>query len=190
MNYKDTAPGKNPPHDVNVIIEIAKGEGMVKYEFDKETGNIEVDRIRESAMPYPINYGCVPNSLSDDGDPLDVIIYCEHSFQTGTIVAVRPVGVLLMDDEKGHDVKVLAVPADRLSSAYLDIQDIDDVPLREREKLEHFFKHYKDLEGKRGKMSVTAGWKDAAVAQDYVMKAIEGAKKPASPQAPQKPPAP
>lgn len=176
MNYKELAPGKNVPTDVNAIIEIAKGEGTIKYEFDRNTGAIIVDRLRESSMRYPVNYGCMPQTISEDGDPLDILVFCDDSIQPGTVIPARPVGVLLMNDEKGHDVKVIAVPADRLTTAYMDIQHISDIPEHEKRKIEHFFKHYKDLDGHQGRWSEIFGWKDVDVAHQYIREAVERAK--------------
>ncbi len=186
MNYKELSPGKNVPTDVNMIVEIAKGGGTVKYEFDRDSGAIFVDRLRDEASVYPTNYGCIPQTLSEDGDPLDVIVIGEP-VQTGAVLPVRPIGVLLMDDEKGHDVKILAVPADRLTSSYLHIQDISDLPEQEKKRIEHFFKHYKDLGTEHGKWSKTAGWQDVKAAHKYIEEAIERAKAP--PAATAKPPA-
>ena len=185
---KDIPPGRNVPTDVNALIEIAKGAGTVKYEFDRHSGIIVVDRLRDSSMRYPINYGCIPNTLSDDGDPLDILVYCDEPIQTGTVIPARPIGVLIMDEEKGHDVKIIAVPADRLTDAYSHIQSIKDLPAGELRKIEHFFKHYKDLESASGKMSKTSGWKDVAEAHAYIRKAIDAVKTP--PAAPSAPPGP
>lgn len=178
---KDVPPGRNVPTEINALIEIAKGAGTVKYEFDRHAGIIVVDRIRDSSMRYPINYGCVPNTLSDDGDPLDVLVYCDEPIQTGTVIPVRPVGVLIMDDEKGHDVKIIAVPADRLTDAYKHIQSINDLPPAALRRIEHFFKHYKDLESASGKMSTTGGWKDVAEAHAYIVKAVAAGRPGAAP---------
>jgi inorganic pyrophosphatase len=172
MNYKDLSPGKNVPTDVNALIEIGKNEGSVKYEFDRTSGAIVVDRLRDSFMRYPINYGCIPQTLSDDGDPLDILVFCEDSIQTGTVIPACPVGILIMEDEKGHDVKIIAVPADRLTEAFMHIQDVADLPEADRKKIEHFFKHYKDLDSTGGRWSTTSGWQGVAVAHQYIDKAI------------------
>jgi len=181
---KDIPPGRNVPTDVNALIEISKNAGAVKYEFDRHAGIIVVDRLRDSSMRYPINYGCIPNTISDDGDPLDILVYCAEPIQTGTVIPVRPIGVLIMDDEKGHDVKIIAVPADRLTDVYQHIQTLKDLPPGELRKIEHFFKHYKDLESASGKKSTTAGWQELAVAHQYIHKAIAAAKNPAPPAPP------
>lgn len=172
MSYNDVPSGKNVPTDVNALIEIPKGGGHVKYEFRRESDIIFVDRLRDSAMVYPVNYGFIPQTLSEDGDPIDILVLCEHSIQTGTVIPARPIGVLIMEDEKGSDVKIIAVPADRLTSSYLHIQKLDDIR-HEMPKIEHFFVHYKDLEGKSGKWSKVSGWEDAASAHSYILKAIE-----------------
>lgn len=186
-SLKDVSPGRNVPHEVNALIEISKNAGAVKYEFDRHSGIIVVDRLRDSSMRYPINYGCIPQTISDDGDPIDVLVYCSEPIQTGTVIPVRPVAVLIMDDEKGHDVKILAVPADRLTDAYQHIQSLKDIPLSEQRKIEHFFKHYKDLESASGKKSTTAGWQDVASAHQYIRKAIAAGANPAPPSTPPAP---
>lgn len=175
MSYDTLTPGRNVPTDVNVIIEISKGQGRVKYEFDRHNGVIVVDRIRNSSLLYPINYGCIPQTLSDDGDPLDIIVFGDE-VQTGTVLPARPVGMLVMDDEKGHDVKILAVPADRLTPHWQHIQTLADVPKADIEMLEHFFKHYKDLDSGAGKWSETFGWRDVDAAHEYIHAAIARAK--------------
>lgn len=195
MNYKDLPPGRNVPTDVNAIIEIGKDQGLVKYEYDRKNGIIVVDRLREKALPYPINYGCIPQTLSEDGDPLDILVFCNSTIQTGAVIPARPIGILMMDDEKGHDVKIIAVPADSVTKDYLHLQNIGDLPDAERQKIEHFFRHYKDLDGASGRWSTTAGWKGLDVACEYIEKAIERAKldatapktPPASPATPKKP---
>lgn len=174
-SLNDLPPGRNVPTDVNALIEISKGAGSVKYEFDRHSGVIVVDRLRTSSMFYPINYGCIPQTLSDDGDPLDILVYCTEPIQTGTVIPARPIGVLLMEDEKGPDVKILAVPADRVTDAYLHIQSLSDLSDVELRNIEHFFKHYKDLESGRGKHSVTAGWEDLASAHRYIQRDIQRA---------------
>lgn len=170
MNYKNLPAGDKLPTDINALIEISKGGGSLKYEFDKNSGAIFVDRIRGSSMLYPVNYGCVPQTLADDGDALDILVLCEP-VQTGAVIPVRPVGVLVMEDEKGLDVKIIAVPADRLTDAFKHIQDINDIPPEERRKIEHFFTHYKDLESGAGKWSKVKGWEDVASAHRYILDA-------------------
>jgi inorganic pyrophosphatase len=175
MDYKALPAGRAVPTDVNALIEIAKGGGTIKYEFDRQSGALFVDRLRDSSLNYPINYGCIPQTLSDDGDPLDVLVLCDP-IQSGTVIAVRPVGVLIMEDEKGLDVKIIAVPADRLTSAFLHIQKLADIPESEKQKIEHFFTHYKDLDGHQGRWSKVSGWKDVDEAHAYILDSIKKAK--------------
>ena len=188
MDYSKITPGDDIPKEVNALIEIPKGGGHIKYEFNHKTGSMVVDRLRDSSMLYPINYGCVPHTLSDDGDPLDILVLCDHAIQTGVVIPVRPIGVLIMEDEKGPDVKIIAVPADRLTSAYSHIQKLEDLNENERKKIEHFFQHYKDLEGGKDKWSKTAGWEDVEAAHGYIIKSIEAAQSkspiPAKPKIP------
>jgi inorganic pyrophosphatase len=185
MIYKDLPAGKNVPTEINALIEISMNSGNVKYEFDRASGAIIVDRLRDSPMNYPVNYGCMPQTISDDGDPLDILVWCPYAIQTGTVISVRPVGVLIMEDEKGIDVKIIAVPADSVSNKFLKIQDINDIGEDERDKIEHFFKHYKDLDGGKDKKrwSEVTGWEDVKSAHAYILKGIEGAK-PAPPALP------
>lgn len=171
-SLKNIPPGRNVPTEVYALIEISRNEGAVKYEFDRHSGAIFVDRLRDSSMRYPVNYGCIPQTLSDDGDPLDILVYCAEPIQTGTVIAVRPVGVLIMDDEKGHDVKIIAVPADHVSTAYSHIKTLADLPQADLRKIEYFFRHYKDLEAGSGRKSTTAGWQDLASAHAYINKAV------------------
>jgi inorganic pyrophosphatase len=172
MDYKALPAGRTVPTDMNALIEIAKGGGSIKYEFDRQSGALIVDRLRDSSMNYPVNYGCIPQTLSEDGDPLDVLVLCDP-IQSGTVIAVRPVGVLIMDDEKGHDVKIIAVPADRLTSSFKHIQKLSDIPEAERQKIEHFFTHYKDLEGHQGRNSKVSGWKDLDAAHEYIFASLK-----------------
>lgn len=180
MDYNRIPSGRNVPTDVNALIEIAKGGGSLKYEFDHASGAIFVDRLRDTSLGYPVNYGCVPHTLAGDGDPIDILVLCEP-VQTGTVIPVRPVGVLVMEDEKGLDVKILAVPADRLTDAFKHIQKLADVPEAERKKIEHFFTHYKDLETGNGKWSKVKGWEDVDAAHRYILEAVRRAPKPPKP---------
>jgi inorganic pyrophosphatase len=173
MSYENLTPGRNVPHDVNVIVEITKGEGRVKYEYDRKTGVIVVDRIRHSSLLYPINYGCIPQTLADDGDPIDVIVMGDE-IHVGAVMSARPVAMLVMDDEKGHDVKILCVPSDSLTPHWSHIQKLADVPKADIDMLEHFFKHYKDLDS-GSKWSHVIGWEDVGAAHNYIHEAIERA---------------
>lgn len=160
MNLDRVSSGKNVPEDINVIIEIPSHSDPVKYEVDKETGALFVDRFMNTAMFYPCNYGYVPHTLSDDGDPVDVLVISPYALISGSVVQCRPVGMLKMTDESGEDAKVLAVPHDKM---YDNINDVDDVSDRLLEQLAHFFEHYKDLE--KNKWVKIDGWKgkDAAM---------------------------
>ena len=142
--------GKDLPNDFNVIIEIPMNADPVKYEVDKETGAVFVDRFMSTAMHYPCNYGYIPHTLSDDGDPVDVLVLSPFPLITGVVVRCRPLGMLKMDDEAGGDAKILAVPIDKLSSTYRSMQTIRDLPEITSRQIEHFFAHYKDLEPGNG----------------------------------------
>ncbi|MFT5549008.1 MAG: inorganic pyrophosphatase [Candidatus Azotimanducaceae bacterium] len=163
--------GKNPPSDINVIIEIPSHSDPVKYEVDKETGAMFVDRFMGTSMHYPCNYGYIPNTLSDDGDPADVLVLTPVPVITGSVVRVRPLGMLQMTDEAGEDAKILAVPVDKLSSMYAGYKSILDVPKPLLDAISHFFEHYKDLEA--GKWVKIDGWVDIEEAQKEIMKSID-----------------
>jgi inorganic pyrophosphatase len=145
MNLDRVGSGKQLPDDINVIIEIPSHSDPVKYEVDKETGALFVDRFMNTAMFYPCNYGYIPHTLSDDGDPVDVLVMSPYALLSGSVVQCRPVGMLKMTDESGEDAKIIAVPHDVM---YDDVQDIGDISKRKLDKLAHFFEHYKDLEKK------------------------------------------
>jgi len=148
--------GKDLPNDFNVIIEIPMNADPVKYEVDKDTGAVFVDRFMSTAMHYPCNYGYIPHTLSDDGDPVDVLVLSPLPLITGVVVRCRPLGMLKMADEAGGDAKILAVPIDKLSSMYRTVQSIRDLPEITTRQIEHFFAHYKDLEP--GKWVRMDGW--------------------------------
>jgi len=155
--------GRNPPHDINVIVEIPQGGAPVKYEIEKESGALFVDRFLHTAMFYPCNYGFVPHTQSRDGDPLDVLIAGPTAVVPGSVVRCRPVGVLLMEDEAGQDEKLIAVPVDKLHPFYTDVKSYADLPAIMRDQIAHFFSHYKDLEpGKWVKVTRWAGPDEAA----------------------------
>lgn len=156
MNLDRVDSGRDIPNDVNVIIEIPAHSDPVKYEVDKDTGAMFVDRFMNTAMHYPCNYGYVPHSLSDDGDPVDVLVVTPIPLLTGTVIRCRPVGLLRMTDESGVDAKVLAVPIDKLSPLYRDINSHRDLPPLLLDQISHFFEHYKDLEP--GKWVKLEGW--------------------------------
>src|SRR3989344_4264129 len=153
MNVK---PGKNAPNEVNVLIEIPKGSN-VKYEFDKEMNVMVVDRFSMTTMDYPCNYGFIPNTLSGDGDPADVLVLSEKSILPGVVIPARPIGMLEMEDESGIDAKILAVPAVTGDITFGSMNNITDVPESIKNQIKHFFEHYKDLD--KGKWVKLKDWK-------------------------------
>ena len=167
MSLNNGPAGKDMPEVVNVIIEIPAHADPVKYEVDKDTGAMFVDRFMATCMHYPVNYGYVNNTLSLDGDPVDVLVMTPFPIISGSVIKCRPVGVLNMTDESGTDAKVLAVPVDKLSTIYRDVKDINDVPELTKQQIEHFFSHYKDLEP--GKWVKIDGWADAEAAKAEIV---------------------
>lgn len=163
--------GTNPPEDVNVIIEVPVGGEPVKYEMDKESGTMVVDRFLYTPMRYPGNYGFVPHTLSDDGDPIDVLVANERPIIPGAIINCRPIGVLKMEDEAGGDEKILAVPSGHLTKRYDSVRTYSDLPDITLSQIEHFFGHYKDLE--RGKWVKIVGWGDVDEAKEMISKAVQ-----------------
>lgn len=174
MNLNAISTGRNPPDEVNVIVEVPVGGEPVKYEMDKASGALVVDRFLYTAMRYPGNYGFIPHTLSDDGDPIDVLIANQRGIAPGAIIAVRPVGVLKMQDEAGGDEKIIAVPVPRLTRRYEHVVNYTDLPDITLRQIQHFFEHYKDLEDKKWVQVV--GWGDAAEAKDMISKAMERAR--------------
>lgn len=168
MDMNKIAIGKNAPWDVNVIVEIPQGGAPVKYEIDKESGALFVDRFVHSAMFYPANYGFIPHTLADDGDPVDVLVVGDLPVVPGAVVRSRPIGVLIMEDEAGMDEKLIAVPVDKLNPFYENIQSCDDLPTHLIQKIAHFFQHYKDLE--KGKWVKIIRWGDAKEAAGLIEK--------------------
>jgi inorganic pyrophosphatase len=166
--------GADPPHEVNVIVEVPVGGEPIKYEMDKEAGTLVVDRFLYTSMRYPGNYGFIPHTLSGDGDPLDVLIANQRGIIPGAIVAVRPIGVLKMQDEAGVDEKVIGVPVRRLTRRYDQVQNYTDLPDITLKQIEHFFEHYKDLE--EFKWVKALGWGDSDEAKDIILQSIERAK--------------
>jgi inorganic pyrophosphatase len=154
--------GKNVPWDINVIIEVPMRSLPIKYEIDKDSGALFVDRFLHTPMHYPANYGFIPNTLGGDGDPLDVLVIGDMPILPGAVVRCRPVGVLNMTDDGGQDEKILAVPVDKLNPAYKNIKNYTDLPEILIEQIAHFFTHYKDLE--KGKWAKVGEWGDAAAA--------------------------
>ncbi len=166
--------GKNPPYDVNVVIEVPIGGEPIKYEMDKDAGALVVDRFLYTAMRYPGNYGFVPHTLSDDGDPCDVIVANTRAIVPGAIMSCRIVGVLLMEDEAGGDEKLIAVPSSKLTQRYENVKNFTDLPDITLKQIEHFFQHYKDLEP--GKWVKVVRWGDASEAHALILQGIERAK--------------
>lgn len=171
MNLDRVNPGKNTPDEINVIIEIPAHSDPVKYEIDKETGAMFVDRFMNTAMHYPCNYGYVPHTLSEDGDPVDVLVITPVPLITGSVIQCRPVCVLQMTDESGPDAKILAVPLSNLSSCYEHVQSMDDVPPLLIKQISHFFEHYKDLE--ENKWVKIDGWQPVDEAKKEIVDSIQ-----------------
>ena len=163
--------GKDAPHDINVVIEIPLGGQPIKYEVDKDSGAMFVDRFLHTAMHYPVNYGFVPHTLSNDGDPVDVMVVSQIGVTVGAVLRSRPIGVLLMEDESGKDEKILAVPHTKLHPYYDEVKSYKDLPTILLQQIEHFFAHYKDLEP--GKWVKVTGWGDAAVAERLIQEGMD-----------------
>ncbi|MCL5050695.1 MAG: inorganic diphosphatase [Firmicutes bacterium] len=163
MSLNAVPAGKKLPEEVNVIIEIPANADPIKYEVDKDTGTVWVDRFMSAPMFYPCNYGYVNDTLSLDGDPVDVLVPTPYPLQPGSVIVCRPVGVLKMSDESGEDAKVVAVPVSKLTKEYDHIQDVNDLPELLRAQITHFFERYKELE--KGKWVKVEGWDDAAAAK-------------------------
>ena len=170
MNFDAIRIGTNPPHDINVIIEVPIGGEPIKYEMDKSAGTLVVDRFLHTPMRYPGNYGFVPHTLSDDGDPIDVLVANTRPIVPGAIINVRPIGVLKMKDDGGGDEKIIAVPVPRLTKRYENVHDFTDLPEITREQIQHFFEHSKDHEP--GKWVKMIGWGNAAEARQLIVDAI------------------
>jgi len=166
MDLKKLSTGGNPPDEINVLVEIPQGGVPVKYEIDKDSGVMFVDRFLHTAMYYPGNYGFIPHTLSSDGDPCDVLVVGQVPVIPGAVIACRPIGVLLMKDEAGGDEKILAVPVDKLHPFYSEVKSYKDLPVILCEQIAHFFQHYKDLE--KGKWVTIVRWGDEAEAKDMI----------------------
>ena len=171
MSLNDIPAGKNLPEEVNVVIEIPAHADPVKYEVDKDSGAMFVDRFMATCMHYPTNYGYVPNTLSEDGDPVDVLVITPFPLLAGSVIRCRPIGVLNMTDESGKDAKVLAVPIDKLSTIYRKVQETEDAPELLLQQIEHFFSHYKDLEP--GKWVKIDGWAGSAAAKEEIVASVK-----------------
>lgn len=174
MDISKIPVGKNAPWDINVIIEVPMGSEPIKYEMCKESGALYVDRFLHTAMNYPCNYGFIPHTISGDGDPADVLVVGRRPLMPGCVLAVRPVGVLIMEDEGGQDEKILAVPQSRLHPFFNDVKSYKDLPPILIQQIAHFFEHYKDLEA--DKWVKIVGWKDADEAARLVEEGIKNGK--------------
>ena len=166
--------GRDPPNDVNVVVEVPIGGEPIKYELDKASGALVVDRFLYTSMRYPGNYGFIPHTLSGDGDPVDVLIANSRAIAPGAVMSVQPVGVLLMEDNAGADEKIVAVPSAHLTQRYDSINNYSDLPEITLKQIEHFFAHYKDLEP--GKWVKILGWRDAAEAKKLILEGMARAK--------------
>ena len=174
MSFDSLSPGSDVPEEVNVIIEIQANSDPVKYEIDKESGTLMVDRFMASPMFYPCNYGYIPHTLSEDGDPIDVLVYTPYPLVHGSVIACRPVGVLNMKDEACPDSKLIALPKRKLTTLYDHINDVDDLPELLKAQIAHFFTRYKELE--KGKWVEVEGWANAAEAKKQIVESIERAR--------------
>jgi inorganic pyrophosphatase len=171
MSVEDIPPGRNPPYEVNAFIEIPQGGLPVKYEIDKKSSTLFVDRFLHTSMIYPSNYGFIPNTLAEDGDPIDILVVTPMPVVAGCVIRSRPVGVLMMSDEKGVDEKILAVPIDALNPFYANVKTHHDLPPLLIDQCAHFFQHYKDLEP--GKGASVGEWSTLDVAYERIKLAIE-----------------
>lgn len=171
MNLDRVTPGPDIPHRINIIIEVPYLSDPVKYEVDKESGAMVVDRFMGTAMHYPCNYGYVPHTISEDGDPVDVLVITPYALISGSVICARPVGMLRMTDDKGPDSKVLAVPVDNLTSLYSSVETLRDLPAGQLAQIAHFFQHYKDLE--TGKWVRVDGWAGPDEAKEEVLAGVE-----------------
>jgi len=176
MSFDSIPAGRDVPNDCNVVIEIPMHGPPIKYEVDKATGMVFVDRFMATAMHYPCNYGYIPQTLSDDGDPCDVLVLSPVALLTGVVVRSRPIGMLKLDDEAGGDSKILAVPIDKLSSLYRDVQSPRDLPPLMTAQIAHFFEHYKDLEP--GKWVRVGSWVGAEEAKQEILDSVKRFKAP------------
>jgi inorganic pyrophosphatase len=175
MDVTKLPTGKAPPSDINVVIEIPQGSA-VKYELDKDSGAIMVDRFLFTPMAYPAAYGFIPGTIADDGDPVDAMVLTPAApVVPGSVIRARPIGVLLMSDEAGQDEKLICVPHDKIHPLYTNVHAVEDLPEITRQQIEHFFTRYKDLE--KGKWVKVEGWGDKARAEELILAGIEAAKK-------------
>ena len=171
MGLDRVTSGRDVPNEINVIIEIPMNAEPVKYEVDKASGAIFVDRVLTTPMRYPVNYGYVPKTLCGDGDPVDVLVVIPLPLMPGSVIRCRPVGMLAMTDEAGEDTKIIAVPVSKVFPAYDSVQHVDDLPHLTKERIQHFFEHYKDLE--KGKWVKLEGWAGADAARAEIVASVE-----------------
>lgn len=170
MKNNNLTAGKNPPEEVNVFIEIPQGSS-IKYELDKETGVVMVDRFSYTAMFYPFNYGFIPNTSAEDGDPVDVLVISTYPVHPGTVIPSRPIGMLEMEDEEGIDTKIIAVPTVKVDPFFSNVKDINDVDETTKKKIQHFFNHYKELEP--GKWVKTKNFLSKEKALEAIKKSVK-----------------
>ena len=175
MSYNAISAGKDLPNDVYVVIEIPANHAPIKYEIDKDMDCLMVDRFMATPMFYPANYGYIPNTLADDGDALDVLVVTPYPVAPGSVIRCRPIGVLNMTDEAGEDAKLVAVPHEKLTQLYNDVNEITDLPQLLRDQIAHFFENYKDLE--KGKWVKVEGWEGAEAAKKAIVESIEAYEK-------------
>ncbi|AOW47294.1 MULTISPECIES: inorganic diphosphatase [Acetobacter] len=173
MDVSKLSPGKDVPFDINVVIEIPQGSS-VKYEIDKESGALVVDRFLFTPMAYPTAYGFIPNTLAADGDPTDALVLTPHNVVPGCVIRARPIGVLKMEDESGQDEKIICVPHDKVHPQFTKVESVSDLPEITVQAIEHFFTRYKDLE--KGKWVKVTGWGTKEEAGAFIVKALEAAK--------------
>jgi inorganic pyrophosphatase len=171
MNLDRVDSGADVPNNVNVVIEIPMNGDPIKYELNKETGALFVDRFMSTSMHYPCNYGYIPHTLSDDGDPVDVLVVTPFALVPGVVVRCRPIGMLKMTDEAGGDEKLLAVPIDKLTAIYSNVQTVNDLPAIMLSQISHFFQHYKDLEP--NKWVKIEGWFGSDEAKKAILDGVE-----------------
>ena len=171
MNINKISIGSDAPNQINAIIEVPMNADPVKYEMDKESGAVFVDRFIATPMYYPCNYGFIPHTLGGDGDPLDILVISDFAIISGAVILVKPIGVLLMEDEKGMDEKILAVPAKKLNSQYEDIDSFDQLPKILLQKISHFFEHYKDLE--KSKWVKIKGFESVSKAKTLIIESMK-----------------
>lgn len=171
MGLENLQAGKKIPDDVNVVIEIPSNSSPIKYEVDKDSGMVMVDRFLGTAMFYPCEYGFIPHTLSDDGDPTDMLVICPYPLLPGSVIRCRPIGLLRMTDEAGKDAKILAVPVDKLTTRYQHVQKPEDLGQDLLNTIEHFFTHYKDLD--KGKWAKIEGWEGIEAAREEILSSVK-----------------